>query len=154
MRREAVLAIVIGFSVGIIISAGLLLGRKNIRQKINLRWPTKRTEEMPLPTPTHQVGEEAITIPKTPVALTITFPEDESIINEEKIVLTGETTPEAIISIVYEEGEALGEADENGDFSFEIPLIGGTNEITITAYNLKGEEASKTITVVYTTAEI
>ena len=153
MRREAVLAIVIGFSVGIIISAGLLLGRKNIRQKINLRWPTRRTEETSLPTPT-QVEEEAIATPETPVALTITSPEDESIINEEKIVLTGETTPSAIISIVYEEGEALGEADENGDFSFEIPLIGGTNEIVITAYSLEGGEAGKEITVVYTTAKI
>ena len=153
MRREAVLAIVIGFSVGLLICAGLLLGRKSIRQKIKLpQWPPRQMEEAQPPAPTK--ADEISVAPTTSKILTITSPEDESIANEEKITLEGKTAPGAIISVVYEEGEALGEADESGKFNFEIPLIGGVNEITVTAYDTEGKETSKTLTVVYTTAEI
>lgn len=153
MRREVILAIAIGFSIGLLIAAGVLLGRKTIRQGIKL-FPRK--EEVTVsPTPAEITNLSPSPISSiSPIPLTITFPEDESIVDKDKINLEGKTEPEAIISVIYEEGEALGEADENGEFSFEISLISGANEITVTAYSLEGEEASKTITVVYTTAEI
>lgn len=153
MRREVILAIAIGFSIGLLIAAGVLLGRKNIRQGIKL-FPRK--EEVTVsPTPAEITNLSPSPISSiSPIPLTITFPEDESIVDKDKINLEGKTEPEAIISVIYEEGEALGEADENGEFSFEISLISGANEITVTAYSLEGQEASKTITVVYTTAEI
>ena len=153
MRREVILAITIGFSIGLLIAAGLLLGRRTIRDGIKLPSILPQKEEAAVQiTPSELSPAEAPQIPQ--IFLTIISPEDESIINEDKVALTGQTEPEAIISVIYEEGEALGEADKEGNFDFEIPLIGGANEITVTVYNLEGEEASETITVVYTTAEI
>lgn len=146
VRREVMLAIVIGFSIGLLLSAGLILGRKTIRQRIT-----------PPPEPVILESEQPSPTEVPPIAatkLTITSPEDETIVNENKVALEGSTEPEAIISIIYEEGEILDQADENGDFSFDIPLIGGANEITISAYGPEGQQASQTITVVYTTAEI
>lgn len=152
MRREVILAIAIGFSIGLLIAAGLLLGRKTIRQGIRL-FPRKEKVAVS-PTPAEITEPSPLISPIAPITLTILSPEDESIISEDKVTLEGKTESEAIISVIYEEGEALGEANENGDFEFEIPLIGGANEITVTAYSLDGEETTEIITVVYTTAEI
>ncbi len=149
MRREVILAIAIGFAIGLLIAAGLLLGRKTIREKIKIL-PKQQTIASPAPS---EPSPSPIS-PIAPITLTILSPEDESIIGENKVTLKGQTEPEAIISVIYEEGEALGEADKDGNFDFEIPLIGGANKITITAYNPEGEEKSETITAVYTTAEI
>jgi len=153
MRREVILAIAIGFSLGLLLAAGLLFGRKTIRHGVKLPLSIQRQAEKPSfsePSPPPISPISSI----SPITLTITSPQDESIFDKDKLTLEGKTNPEAVVSVIYEEGETLGEANENGDFDFEIPLIGGANEITVTAYNLEGEEATEMITVVYTTAEI
>lgn len=151
MRREVVLAITIGFFIGLLLSAGLILGRQTIRERISLpQFGHKQVEEPPVsPQPS-----PLTTVTIAPMNLKIVGPEDDSLVSEDKIVLEGITQPQAVIAVIYEEGEVLGQADENGHFSFDIPLIGGANEMTITAYGSEEQEASQTITVVYTTAEI
>jgi hypothetical protein len=46
------------------------------------------------------------------------------------------------------------EADENGNFSVEITLVGGGNEISISAFDTEGNEVNKSLNLVYSTAEI
>ena len=142
MRKEVILAIVGGVVLGLLVIGGL--------------WWTNRatTEENLNITPT-PVLEQPPTLTSAPsLSLEIISPEDESIIEEEKITLEGETAPESVVVVIYPEGENIVEADKEGNFETEITLVGGANEIKITAYDEEGNQAEKNLTLVYSTAKI
>lgn len=140
MRKEVLIAIIIGFGLGLIITFGIWTANKALRETApTVTVPTEEVEE-PTPAPT--------------LELIVTSPEDNTISEEEMIEVSGQTIPNAIIAIIYPDGEKLLEADEDGSFSTEISLIGGDNEIKISAFNEEGDEVSKTLTVVFSTAEI
>jgi hypothetical protein len=147
MKKEVLLAIIIGFGLGLIITFGFWQANKALKEVA----PKQQL-------PPQQAQEEEKALPPTPSAsllsLVITFPEDNSIINKEKINISGKTSSGATVIITYEEGEKIIEADENGNFSTEITLVGGANEITVSAYDEEGNEATKTLNLVYSTTEI
>jgi len=147
MKKEVLLAIIIGFTLGLVITFGIWQANKALKQAV---------PEQTLPT--SQVQEEektpSPTLPPSQISLTITSPEDNSIINKEKIDISGKTSSKATVVITYEEGEKIIEADENGNFASEITLVGGANEITVSAYDQDGNETTKTLNLVYSTAEI
>lgn len=138
MKKELVWAIITGFGLGLVITYGVWSAKKAIKPKLK---EIKQTE--------------INTTPIVPsISLEIEKPKDESIINEEKTVLAGKTNPRAILAIFTEEDELIIEADEKGRFETEIELVGGANEITIITFDDEGNEASQSMTIVYTTAEI
>lgn len=141
MRKEVLVAIIIGFGLGLVITFGIWTANKALRETAPTTVPTEEETEV---TPT----------PRPVLELAITSPENNTISEEETIEVSGQTAPNAVIAIVYPEGEKLLEADEDGSFSTEISLIGGDNLIEISAFNEEGDQANKTLTVVYSTAEI
>ena len=138
MKKELVWAIITGFGLGLVITYGVLSAKKAIKPKLK---EIKQTEISTTPI-----------VP--PISLEIEKPKDESIINEEKTLLIGKTNPRAILAIFTEEDELIIEADEKGRFETEIELVGGANEITVITFDDEGNEASQSMTIVYTTAEI
>jgi len=140
MRKEVLIAIIIGFGLGLVITFGIWTANKALKEIGPTTAPIEEVEVTPTPTPT--------------LELVITSPENNTISEEEIIEVSGQTIPNAIIAITYPEGEKLFEADEDGSFSTEISLIGGDNLIEISAFNDEGDEATKTLTVVFSTAEI
>ena len=142
MRKEVILAIVGGVALGLLVIGGL--------------WWTNRatTEESLNITPTPVLEQSPTLIPTPSLSLEIISPEDESIIEEEKITLEGKTAPESVVVVIYPEGENIVEADEEGNFETEITLVGGANEIKVTAYDEEGNQAEKNLTLVYSTAKI
>lgn len=142
MRKEVLIAIIIGFGLGLVITFGI--------------WTANRALKGAPSTPAPSKEEEAITPTSAPqeFSLIITSPEDESISTQEKIEVAGKTTPDITVVILYQEGEKIIQADSQGSFSSEITLVGGANQIEITAYDQDGNEVSKIINVVYSTAEI
>jgi len=142
MRKEVLIAIIIGFGLGLVITFGIWTANRALKE-------SAPSQEAPF-----EEIAEATPTPAAEVVLTITNPEDHSISDQEEITVAGQSLPEAIIVIIYEEGEKILEADENGHFETEIVLVGGDNEIEISAYDLDGNEVTQTLTVVYTTAEI
>ncbi|MGB9911035.1 MAG: Ig-like domain-containing protein [Microgenomates group bacterium] len=149
MRKENLLAIILGIFLGLVLTFGVW-NIKKITQKIapKTQEEIKVTQEVsPSPTPANK--EEA----GAPL-LTILSPEENEVFNKEKIQVTGKAFPLATVVVLYEEGEKIVEADEEGNFSTEITLIGGNNEITISTYDEAGNEISKSLNVIYTSAEI
>jgi hypothetical protein len=138
VRKEVLIAIIIGFGLGLVITFGIWTANKALREAAPKVTPAP--EVTPTPTPAF--------------SLTVTSPEDNALYAEETIEVSGATAPGAIIVILYQEGEKILEADSEGKFSTEITLAGGANEIKISAYDQEGNEAEKTLTVVYSTAEI
>lgn len=142
MRQEVIIAIVLGFSLGLLLTLGVWTANRALKE---------RQAGVVTPTP-----EIAIQPEITPPAffLKITSPEDESFFNEAKITLAGQTQAGATVVIIAEKGEEIIEAAEDGSFSTQVSLVGGTNEITVTAFGLGGEEESQNLNLVYSTAEI
>ena len=143
MKKELVWAIITGFGLGLIITYGFWSTRKALKPKPEKLEKPELEKLETTPTPT---------LP--PVSLTIDEPKDESIIDKEKVNLSGKSDPRAILAIFTEEGELIIEADEEGRFQTEIKLVEGANEITVTAFDDEGNEASQSMTVVYSTAEL
>lgn len=148
MRKEIPLAIIIGFSLGLVITFGV--------------WQIKKLNQQTAPK-TSQSYQESSTPPETSISptptqqtqqLIINSPEENAVVNTSEIEVSGKTLPLSTVVIIYEEGEKIIEADEEGNFSTEITLVGGTNEINISSYSQEGEEVSKDLTVIYSTAEI
>lgn len=142
MRKEVLIAIIIGFALGLVITFGIWTANKALKETA----PKKEAPE--------EFVEEQIPTPTPTQLLVITSPEDNSISNKEKIEVSGKTFPQAVVVVLYEEGEKIIETDEEGNFNTEIALVGGANEITVTAYDKDGNEVSKSLTVVYSTAEL
>ncbi len=150
MTKEALIAIFVGFALGLIVTFGIWQANKTLTatkkqtiQEESLAPEEGKTtpEKEPSPTPSS-------------FSLIISKPEDESIANKTPITVSGITEPNTQIVIIGEKEEKITEADESGIFTSEISLVSGVNEITITAFSEKGDEVSKTLNVVYSTLEI
>lgn len=146
MRKEVIFAIILGFSLGLIITLGIWQANKAIKDQQT----QTAVDQSALPTQ----GEGTTTNKAVPFSLTIVKPEDESLSSAATTQVSGTTEPGAQVVVIGEKSEEILEADENGVFSTELGLVSGTNEINITAYSNTGDEATKTILVVYSTSEI
>ena len=142
MRKEVFIAITIGFALGLVITFGIWTASKALKE-------TAPKKEVP-----PQITEEQLPTPTPQALLVIISPEDNSISNKEKIEVSGKTSAGTTVVVLYEEGEKIIEANSEGNFTTEITLIEGSNEITVSAYNKEGNEVSKTLSVVYSTAEL
>lgn len=137
MKKEVLLAIGVGFGLGLVITFGIWTANKSLKQA--------KVQVTPAPTPTPIIVNE----PPATNQLTITSPEDESISAVATITVSGKSTPNAVISIIFEEDETIIEADDKGEFSTKINLIGGYNTIIIS-----DQENTQTRIVTYSTTKI
>jgi len=145
MKKEILIAIIIGFVLGLVITFGIWTANKSLKEGATTQSKEVAENETNI-TPSPQAEEK--------LPLTIISPENNTLVNQEKLEIVGKTSPKAMVAIVYGEGEKIIEADEKGDFKQEITLVGGGNEITISAFDNEGNEVSKTLNLVYSTAEI
>jgi len=146
MKKEILIAIAIGFILGLVITFGIWTANKSLQQN-NKTQKTEVGENQPIVTETSSTEDGQI-------PLTISSPEDNSLVDQEKIEIVGKTKAGATIVILYEKGEEVFQADEQGEFSQEITLVGGANEIKITVFDTEGNEANQSLNLVYSTAEI
>ena len=145
MKKEILIAIIIGFVLGLVITFGIWTANKSLKEGAtqNQQEEVAKNETNTTPTQTEE---------KLP--LTIISPEDNDLVSQEKVQIVGKTSPGAEVAAAYPDGEKIIEADENGDFTLDITLVGGGNEITISAFDNQNNEISKTLNLVYSTAEI
>lgn len=139
MKKEVILAIVIGFSLGLVITFGIYTARQalNRHQSAN---PSPSPQSAPAATPVHN--------------LTLTAPENETVFTTAEATISGTTTPNALITLFTEDTELLVYADNTGKFSAPITLVGGSNDITVTAVTPDGLTATAQLTLIYSTATI
>ena len=141
MKKEVILAITIGFFIGLILT--FIFYRSQIGSKNN-------GFLSPLPsnvTQNQNTNSEKLT-------LTIISPIDQSISSEAQTTIAGKTNPFFWVIIMGEKGEKMLQADNQGNFQTSLLLVSGENEITVTAVNDQGEKISQTLTIVYSTVEI
>lgn len=142
MRKEVFIVIIIGIVIGAIIAYGIYTAQTAINTQKD-QTQTKQEEQTVEPTPE-----------PTTHTLSIIEPKNESISENEEITLAGTSSPGAVVTIITQENDYLLTADENGNFSAEIILSGGANEIIVSAFNQSGNKAEQILTIVYSTAEL
>ena len=140
MKKEVVLAIVIGFGLGLVITLGIYTAKKALKDR----------QVGPTPTPTPKV--QASPLPSH--SLTILSPETDSLLDQDQVTLTGTTTPNSLVTVLTEETEILVYADASGRFEADLDLISGSNDITVISLTPEGQTAQANLNLVYSTATI
>ena len=144
MNKDAILATVIGFGVGLIIAAAIFLGPSLIKNFPSITWPNfaslkRKTSDKAKPTPTPMLTD----------TLTIQSPLPEAIEPKNETLVSGSVTPDSTVVIETEGTEAVVISNAQGSFAGKISLGEGKNDIIVTSYT-KGKAQSQTVTVYYT----
>lgn len=143
MRKEVIIAILIGFGIGLIITFGIITARSAINQN--------QEKIIGAVTP----AAEAIVNPEKLIhKVALSQPENKLVVNSEKIEVSGTTTPLSVVAVMTGiSGDTVTAADETGHFYQEVTLAGGANIIKAVSISPKGERAEGQVSVVYSTAE-
>jgi hypothetical protein len=142
VKKEITVAVVIGLILALIVTGGVLRARYALR---SIKLPTRESftgSKKPEPEKKN-----------TELFLELTTP-DNSVLSEPKLTLTGKTLPNTYIAILGEKGEYLIVPNDLGSFSQDVTLIKGANTIKVSIYQNDGNKIERTVTAVYTTAEL
>lgn len=129
MRKEVLFAILAGLGLGLVIAFGAW--------RANLALSPEKKEA------------EASPSPKPEFAITLAEPADLDVFTENPVSVSGITKANALIAVSTEEEDYLTQADTKGSFEVSIELIGGVNQIVITAFDEKGSEVTQKLLLVY-----
>ena len=132
MRKEVVYAILAGGTLGLIIAFGVW--RANVALS-----PSGRNSSETNASPT----------PKPEFAITLARPSQNDVLTESSVTLSGISKPGSHIIVLGEENDTYVKADNKGSFEAEIELLGGVNQIVVTAFDEKGKETSLNLLLVY-----
>ncbi|KKU16758.1 MAG: hypothetical protein UX25_C0025G0004 [Candidatus Woesebacteria bacterium GW2011_GWC2_45_9] len=130
MRKEVLFAILAGATLGLIIAFGVW--RANIALS-----------------PKNPGQSQATPTPKPEFAISLASPSDLDVFSENPVSLSGITKANAFVAVSTEEEDYLTQADTKGSFEVSVELIGGVNQIVITAFDEKGSEVTQKLLLVY-----
>lgn len=92
--------------------------------------------------------------PVTAFKLEITNPDEDILVFDKNIIVSGRTNPESSIIISLQNSNYGIEADKEGQFSKVISLKSGVNNITITAFDNEGNSKQELRSVYFTEEKI
>lgn len=137
MNRETLIAIFLGFAGGILVALLLIIVPRKVAKTNDNTSPT--------PTPSQEINQQDS-------KLSISNPENQALIENSKIVVSGSTIANSKLVILGANTDTVITADDNGNYSVEVEIYEGENLITVTAYLEDGKVISKNLTV-YSTQE-
>jgi hypothetical protein len=147
MNKDALLATLIGFGIGLFITGMILVGPRLAKYlpKVSFNLPQLfKTGDKKAPAASPTPAEFTVTI-DSPIA--------DSIESEDTILVSGTTAAEATVVIQGEINDAAALTKTDGKYAGRVDLVEGRNDITVTSYQ-KDKTATQTITVFYTPEEL
>jgi hypothetical protein len=136
MKKEMLVAVVIGFLLGLVITYGIY----------RLRISSNRKTANPVTSPASSAAPNA-----SDSLITIHSPEDGRVQKEKSTTVTGSTIPEVYVVLFVNNTEYIRQSDGDGNFSFEVSLEDGSNLLTVKVLTEDGKTVTKERTVVVTT---
>lgn len=127
MKKEVVIAVLIGLTMGLIITFGLYRVRTSLLPSNSDRPVPQQLK----PTPT----AEAVT---NGADLTVLNPPDGYVSAEADLTVTGSTTPNSYVVLFVNDDDYISTADETGNFSFSVTLDDNSSVLTIHALDESG----------------
>lgn len=140
MKKELFVAIILGLSMGLIITYGIYRA-----QQVDTR---QQAAILEIDT------EELADISDLQNTLIIDSPKDESVVDQQNISVAGQTLPGAFVVIYVNEDPVITSADSTGAFSITARLRTGANVISVHSIAEDGTEVVADVVVSYTTEPI
>ena len=147
MNKDALLATIIGFGIGLVITGALLLG-----PTLSASFPAFSLPKINFPKFNQQSAQPTLPAQPKELAVVITSPLAEAIEPNDTVLVSGTTLPEALVVVSGASDEDVVKTNGDGAYAGKIALTEGENIITVTAYK-DGSTASQTVTVFYTPEE-
>lgn len=138
MRKEILLAVFVGITLGLMITFGIYQNSEN--SKTGQNSDTDQLINNPIST-----ESVAIQDPQ----LVINSPEEELLTDEEELIVSGSGNPDSFVIILVNDVETVSNTDESGNFSVKLKLNIGGNLIEINSIDEDGKQVSKQRTVIY-----
>ncbi len=146
MNKDALLATIIGFGIGLVITGLVFAGPTIFKNFPSIHLPSlsflngkpSNTSKKPNPTPRPNSNDLAI---ESPLA--------DSIEAKPEVLVSGRTAPNATVVIEGESDEAIVVANAQGAYAGTITLGEGKNEIMATSYS-NAKVQKQNVTVFYT----
>lgn len=142
MNKDALLATIIGFGIGIVITVVILFTPNLAKYFPNLHLPSFSSPTTKTNTQKKNTSTNGI------VSFSVESPTEEAIVDKAVLLVSGTAKDQTIIVLEGQLDEKVVEP-KDGKFAGEVTLAEGKNTITVTNYQDSTPE-SKTITVYYT----
>ena len=146
MKKEVIIAIIIGFSLGLVITFGIHTARQSNR-------PDSR-DSFTTPLPTQEDGSSPSEPLTTGHRVELVSPGPNSVVDETPIHVVGTTSPNSLVAILSGSFSTSTAADTNGNFSASVDLTAGINTINLISYSPSFEQASTSGILVYTPLDL
>lgn len=128
MKKEVILAILIGLGMGLFITYGVYRVRSSISAP-----PTTDLEDATGASPTTT---------STPALIAIHSPEHGRVQSDASTTVTGTTTENAHVVLFVNNTDFISTSDATGNFSFDVDLDDGVNYLTVHVINTDGSTAT------------
>lgn len=135
MRKELIVASIIGIGFGLVIAFGVY--------RINSSLKPNGNKTLSTPNPKTVISEFKITLDK---------PQNNDVLTEDAIAVTGITKPLTWISVSGEDEDYAVQSDDKGLFNQDVNLIPGVNQIKLTAFDALGAQSIEKVLVVYSSS--
>ena len=136
MRKEVLLAILVGAGLGLLITFAVYQSRRSVSDA------QKDQVQEVLNHSTNNEQEDG-------GQLAITSPENNLISDSQRLIVSGNTQPNNFVVIFVNNKETITNADESGNFSREVRLDQGANVLAIYSINQDGlvNQSKRTVIV-------
>lgn len=138
MRKEILVVIFAGILFGIFVAFGVWRANNALTKSPQSNSSVALTNKT-IPSPT----------PNGSFPLTIAKPEENDVLIDEKVTISGITKPSTQIIISDENEDFQVNSNASGEFEQEIKLIGGVNQILIRVIPENGEYIEKYLNIIY-----
>lgn len=138
MKKEVVIAVLIGLSLGLIVTYGIYTARRSL-MSTNSSLPTPTPSSTPAPTSS---------------VLSVVSPDDESLQFTSDVKIAGTTKPGSLVIIFINDKYQITHADQSGNFGIGVQLDEGSNVITTRAIDDNGQTVDDQRTVIYSTTDL
>ncbi len=92
-----------------------------------------------------------IPVTREPISLKLQIlnPDDEIVVFDKTMTISGQTTPGSTVLISTQSSDSVQRSSPKGDFSRTLTLSPGLNSLTITVFDDKGQSKSEKRTIFY-----
>lgn len=143
MNKDAVLASVIGFGIGLVITGGIILGPDlftKLKATVSQWSVAQSTNDTTDSTDTtDQPGDHHFMV---------NAPENESIVDSKTVTITGTALPESTIVISSPVEETVVQVQDDGTFTGDVSVQDGNTGLSVVNITSDKQEV-KTLTVYY-----
>lgn len=131
MRKEIIFAIIFGGILGLIVAFGIW--------RVNSALSPKETQKEAASSPT----------PKPDFLISLAKPQNNDVLTETPSEISGITKTNALVSVSGEGADYITNAAGDGTFGQKVSLVGGVNQVVLTAFDESGSSTQTNLLVVF-----